>query len=68
MIEFVLIAQICNNIDADCVWQRMGRFASEERCVMHGLGIPPPVVPFKCVRTGPDQRVPLPRPRPTSAP
>lgn len=68
MIEYLLMLQICNNMDGDCHWQRMGRYSTEERCVAQGLNIDPVVTRFKCVllekRAAPDQGIPLPRPRP----
>jgi hypothetical protein len=67
MIEFLLMVQICTNYDGDCMWQRKGSFANEERCVANGLAIDPSVVRFKCVmidRSSRAQSVPLPRPRP----
>lgn len=68
MIEYLLVIQLCNNIDGDCTWSRAGRFASEEVCVSHGLANNPFTIRFKCVqlekRLGPDQQIPLPRARP----
>jgi hypothetical protein len=75
MIEFVLMVQICNSYDGDCMWQRVGRFRTENVCVANGLAIDPAVVRFKCVeieqRKSPGESrsrtqppVPLPRPRP----
>ena len=69
MIEYLLMVQICNNIDGDCMWQRVARFPTEEICVANGLASNPFTLRFKCVlleknRKGPDQRIPLPRPRP----
>jgi len=74
MIEFILALQICSNIDGDChwQWQKTTRYPSEEKCVANGLAIDPAVVRFKCVqiehRAGPDQKTPIPRPRPAFAP
>jgi hypothetical protein len=72
MIEFLLAVQICNNMDGDCTWQKKARYPTEEKCVANGLAIDPAVVRFKCVqierRAGPDQRTPIPRPRPAFAP
>lgn len=68
MIEYLLMLQVCSNLDGDCMWQRVGRYQSEEICVANGLASEPFTLRFKCVmlekRAGPDQRVPLPRPRP----
>jgi hypothetical protein len=62
MIEYLLMVQVCNNYDGDCVWERRQRFQTEERCVANGLQSLP--TQFKCILIGPDQRIPLPRPRP----
>jgi hypothetical protein len=72
MIEFLLAIQICSNLDGDCTWQKMARYRSEEICVANGLAIDPAVVRFKCIalehRAGPDQQIPIPKPRPAFAP
>jgi hypothetical protein len=73
MLEFLLMVQICTNYDGDCMWQRRGSFANEERCVANGLAIDPSVVRFKCVMLERPSKpivftVPLPRPRPKDAP
>ena len=69
MIEFLLMIQACSNLDGDCSWQRTGRFPTEERCVANGLLVTP--AQFKCImlehHTGPDQKTPIPRPRPAFA-
>jgi hypothetical protein len=66
MIEYLLMIMVCSNIDGDCTWSRGGSFPTEERCIANGLQALP--AQFKCVviehRAGPDQRIPLPRPRP----
>jgi hypothetical protein len=69
MIEFLLMLQVCNSYDGDCTWKPAGRYRTETICVANGLAIDPAVARFKCVliekqRAGPDQRIPLPRPRP----
>lgn len=68
MIEYLLMVQICSNIDGDCQWQRIAKFPTEEICIANGLSTNPFTLRFKCVilekRLGPDQRTPLPRPRP----
>jgi hypothetical protein len=63
MIEFVLMVQVCTNYDGDCMWQRVGRFQSEEICVANGLAVDPAVVRFRCAQVQ-GLAVPLPRPRP----
>lgn len=67
MIEYLLMVMVCSNVDGDCVWERRGpRYSTEESCVANGLLALP--AQFKCVvvehRAGPDQRIPLPQPRP----
>lgn len=66
MIEYLLVIQICSNIDGDCQWQQVGRFRSEEICVANGLAKDPAVIRFKCVLLERPiaERIPLPRPRP----
>jgi hypothetical protein len=66
MIEFLLAVQVCNNLDGDCTWQKKARYPTEERCIANGLLALP--AQFKCItlehRAGPDQKTPIPRPRP----
>jgi hypothetical protein len=49
MIEYLLMLQVCNNMDGDCSWERRASFPTEERCIANGLAIDPAVVRFKCV-------------------
>lgn len=66
MIEYVLAVQICISYEAPCHWEMKNRFPTEERCIANGLLQLP--AQFKCIlmekRHGPDQRTPLPQPRP----
>ena len=69
MIEYLLVLHICSNIDGDCTWERMGRFPSEQGCLIAGMGAEPVGTQFKCVMQAvnePTSDVPLlPAPRPT---
>lgn len=64
MVEYLLVLHLCNNVDGDCMWTRIGRYRTEQACLTNGLSAEPPGSQFKCVLQAAPDLVPLPRSRP----